>query len=324
MRNLLKAAFTAFAMSILFFGCNAASVPKIIVVQDKPQEWADSLKLGFDDGLREAGYENGKSVIIVPRSAAGDPQGLTSLAEAAVQQHPAAIYSLGTQASQAVFGDTKTVNIIFGAVTDPVKAGFYDGSLSKPLGNITGTQDLWPYAAQFDLIAQLVPQAKKIGILYNAAEVNSQVSVEHIRTECQKHHLQLLERTITDESQITAAVNGLIQSGVDALFVPADNSVQTSARTVIAAANIAHIPVFTGIPGIVELGAIGTVGTNYYQLGKVNGAQAAKILRGAAARTLPVEIADKGDLYLNLSAANKLGLKVSEQLKAQAFKIYGQ
>jgi putative tryptophan/tyrosine transport system substrate-binding protein len=324
MHKLLKAAIAAIALSISFVNCNAQSIPKIIAVQDKPQEWADALKLGFDDGLRDAGYENGKNVFVIPRSAAGDPQGLTSLAQAAVQQRPAAIFALGTQAAQAVFHDTKTENIIFGAVTDPVQAGLYDGSLDKPLGNITGTQDLWPYPAQFDLIMELVPKAKKIGILYNAAEINSQVSVQHIRAECQKRHLQLLERAITDESQITAAVNGLIQSGADALFIPADNTVQTSARTVIAAANIAHIPVFTGISGIVEFGAIGTVGTNYYQLGKVNGAQAAKILGGAAARTIPVQTADKGDLYLNAAAANKLGITIPKQLLAQAFKVYGQ
>jgi putative tryptophan/tyrosine transport system substrate-binding protein len=82
------------------------------------------------------------------------------------------------------------------------------------------------------------------------------------------------------------------------------------------------IPVFTGIPGIVENGAVGTVGTNYYELGKVNAAQITQILKGKAASDIPVQSADRGDIYLNLVPARELGIDIPDDLKKQAFKVY--
>jgi putative ABC transport system substrate-binding protein len=321
------AALTALAGIVGVFGsgCNrgAINVKRIAVFQVKPQEWADALKLGFADGLQEQGLEVGRDVVLVTKSAAGDPLGVTTLAQTLVRQHYAVVYALGTQASQEAF-QAADINqpLIFGAVTDPVQTGFYDGSLDKPRKNITGTQDLWPYPAQFDLIKTLVPNLHKLGIAYNSSEINSQVSVRFIKQECAKRGIELSERTVTEDSQVSLAVAGVLDAGIQAFFIPADNTMQSNAQVVIAACMKRRIPVFTGISGIVENGAVGTVGTNYYELGKVNAAQAAKILSGVPARQIPVQIADKGDLYLNMASIKKLGLTVPEQLQKKAVKIY--
>lgn len=299
------------------------SLRAIAVLQAKPQEWADALKLGFGDGLREGGIESGKDVVIVVRSAAGDPQGLTSLAVAMGKQDYAMVYSLGTQASQEAFRAIKDKSIIFGAVTDPVKAGFYSESLSNPLGNITGSQDLWPYPAQFDLMKKLVPHLDRLGIVYNSSEINSQISVDFIKQECEVRNISLAERAVTDESQISLATAGLLADEIDALFIPADNTAQTSSQVIIAACMRKKVPVFTGIPGIVKHGALGTVGTNYYELGKVNAKQAIRILSGQEARRIPVAIAETGDIYLNLETATELGISVPQDLVDKALKIYG-
>ncbi|MGD0027252.1 MAG: ABC transporter substrate-binding protein [Xanthobacteraceae bacterium] len=301
------------------------SLPRVVVVQDKPQEWADALKLGLHDGLKQRGVVEGQDAIVIERSAAGDPQGLTGLAEAvALERDVAVVYTLGTQATQAVFRavGNSGKNIVFGAVTDPVAAGLYNGLLDKPIGNITGTQDLWPYPAQFDLILELLPKAKKVGIVYNASEVNSQVSVTLIQNETKKRGLELIQRTVTEESQISAAVAGLIAAGIDVFFIPADNTAQTSAQVIINACMQKSIPVFTGIPGIVQSGALATVGTNYYELGKVNAEQIALILKGTPASKIPPRIADKGDLYINLSSAKQLGVTIPDELRKRAFQIY--
>ena len=115
---------------------------------------------------------------------------------------------------------------------------------------------------------------------------------------------------------------GLLNSGIDVFFIPADNTTQQNSSVIIAACMAKKVPVFTGISGIVENGAVGTVGTNYYELGKVNAGQAAKVLAGTPARQIPVQIADKGDLYLNMNTIKKLGLAVPEQLRKSAVKIY--
>ena len=150
---------------VLDSGCNrgTTNAKRIAVFQVKPEEWADALKLGFSDGLQQQGLEIGRDVVVVTKSAAGDPFGVTTLAQTLVRQHYAVVYALGTQASQEAFQAADSNQpLIFGAVTDPVQTGFYDGSLDKPRKNITGTQDLWPYPAQFDLIKTLVPNLHKL------------------------------------------------------------------------------------------------------------------------------------------------------------------
>lgn len=320
-----KIIFLALLGNLLFLSCNNndTHIAKVAILQDKPQEWADALKLGFSDGLAEQGYEIGKDVILIPRSANGDPQAFSTLVESFAKSKYDIIYTLGTQASQDMLTKTKEKNIIFGAVTDPVKANLFKGNLSTPLGNITGTQDLWPYPAQFDLLKALFPNIKKIGILYNTSEVNSQVSVEFIKKECSRTNIQLEQRTITQVSEVITATNALLNSGIELLFIPADNTAQTSAPTIIAACNKKNIPVFTGISGIVETGAIATVGTNYYELGKVNAKQAAEILfKKKKAQEVPVAIADKGDIYLNMKVAKALSIAVPDSIVKKAFKIY--
>ena len=292
----------------------------ILIYQDKPEDWADALQIGFQQVMNDDPI--GKNVTIVPKTAAGDAEGATNLSQAISREHYSLIYSLGTQATQEVFQNAGNTPILFGAITDPVAAGLYRGNLSNPLGNITGTQDLWPYAAQFDLMAELVPHMRNVGIIYNSSEVNSQVSVGIIRSECARRGITLLERTVTEPADINLAVSSLISRKIDALYIPADNTAQGNAQVIIAAGLRAKIPVFTGIPGIVQNGALGTVGTNYIELGKVNARQALQILKGTSARNIPVATADTGDLYLNETSARQLGIVIPSSLRSRALEIY--
>lgn len=303
-------------------GGGQPKLPEVIVVQGGPAEWADAMKRGFVDGLKASGLEPGNKVQLVEQSAAGDAQTLTAIAQGARASGPNLVFTLGTQASQAVFSAVKNTPILYGAVTDPVKAGFYDKSLGKPLGDITGTQDIWPYEAQFDLIQRLLPRIKKLGVPSNPSEINTQVSVAHIRRIAEAGGIEIVEKPVATQLEVTPATAALLDASIDAVFIPADNTLQTAASAIIAACNARKVPVFTGISGIVENGALATVGTNYYELGRVNGQMAARILRGERARDIPVSTARRGDVYINLKAAGLLGVKVPAEIVAQAFKVY--
>ena len=316
-----------FLLIVFVSGCDkkGPSLPKIkiAILQDQPQEWADAMKSGFTDGLFEQGIEVGTKVEIVSRSAAGDSQGLSAIADSFVQGDYVLIYSIGTQSTAEVFRGTKTKPIIFGAVTDPVRAGFFKADLNHPLGNITGTQGLWPYSAQFDVMRILLPKLKKVGIVYNLDEPNSMVSVKYIRAECRKRNIRLAERTVTAASQIETAVNAVLNERIDLFFIPADNAVLAASRVVIALCHRKKIPVFTGVCEIAGNGALATVGVNYYQLGQINAKQAAEILlNGKQAREIPVVVADKGDICVNLRTAKNLGISIPKEIEERAHKIY--
>lgn len=309
-------------VALFFFSCNNKKTPKIYIFQDKPQEWADALKLGFSEGLIEEGLDLSKDVFIISRSASGDQMTFSNMAQTISKSDCNIIYTLGTQSTQEILNLTKSKNIIFGAVTDPVKSGLFKNNLQTPLGNITGTQDLWPYPAQFDLIQKLLPGIKKIGVIYNSSEINSQVSIDYIKKECAKRNIILEEKTVVNESEVITATNALINQKVELLFIPADNTAQTSSAVIINACQN-KIPVFTGISGIVENGAIATVGTNYFELGKVNAKQAYEIINNEKqAKDIPVAIAEKGDIYINLKVAKQLGISVPDEVIKKAYKIY--
>lgn len=294
---------------------------RVLILQAKPQEWADAMKLGFYDGLSASGKEVGEGLVVVLKSAAGDSAALANIAETANGYE--VVYTLGTQASQAYFDALKNGAMVFGSVTDPVAAGFYKNDLAHPRKNLTGTQDIWPYDAQFALFRQLIPQGKVIGTLYNSSEVNSQVSMGYARDAARKNGFELKEKTISSDQEVGIAVSALIAEGVSAVYIPADNTAQSSSAVIIELCNAKNVPVFTGISGIVQNGALATVGTNYYEVGKVNGQQVAKILDGVKASSIPVGIATKGDVYLNLNAAKRLGITIPAAVLREAVEKYG-
>jgi len=311
-----------YAAGMWGFGKTAFSLkkPKIVIVQDKPEEWADELKEGFEAGL----FRQGVDVETVFLFAAGDPQRLLAIADEATRGNYQLIFSLGTQATEAVFRKLKDKPLIFGAVTDPVGAGFFNKDLAYPSGNITGTQSLWPYEAQFDMMRTLLPKLKKIGIVFNPDESNSRLSLEYVKAQCGKRHINFVERPATMSSEIRAAVNALLDEKIDLLFIPQDNTVQASSRDIIDLCQKKKVPVFTGACAIVGQGALAAVGVNYYELGVANAQQAAEILfHGKKAGEVPVVALEKGHFCFNQRTARNLGIVVPKEIAESAFEIYG-
>ena len=305
------------------WGCGksgpSSKVPKIAIVEDKAVQWADEVKEGFKVGL----LRQGVAVETVFRSAKGNPQSLSTIAEEVTKGNYQLIFTLGTQATEAVVPKLKNTPLIFGAVTDPVGAGLFDKDLQHPLGDITGTQTLWPYKAQFDMMKTLFPKLKKIGIVFNPDESNSRASVEYVREQCRKRKITLVERPATTATEIRNAVNALFEEKIDLLFIPQDNTVQASSRDIIDLCRKKRVPVFTGICEIVEHGALAAVGVDYYELGTANAGQAAEILfHGKKAAEMPVVVSEKGHFCFNARTARNLGIVVPEDIEKSAFKIY--
>ena len=293
--------------------------PAIAIIEYKPGAWVDEVKEGFEVGMSL----QGAAVKTVPLSAAGDPQRLRAIADEVTRGNYQMIFSLGTQATEEVFRKVKDKPLIFGAVMDPVAAGFFKKDLKHPLGNITGTQALWPYEAQFDTIRTLFPKLKKIGIVFNPNESNSRVSMNYIRAQCGKRDIRFVERAATTSSEVRAAVNAVLNKKIDLLFIPQDNTVQASSSDIIDLCQKKKVPVFTGNCEIVGQGALAAVGINYYELGMANAQQAAEILfQGKKAGEVPVAASEKGHFCFNQRAARNLGIVVPKEIEESAFKIY--
>lgn len=286
---------------------------KVGIIQIVEHPALDAARKGFLDTLKANGYEEGKNLKVDYKNAQGDTSNLNTIAQQFAADKPDLILAIATPSAQAIAGATKDIPILITAVTDPVAAKLVNSN-EKPGTNVTGTTDMNPLKQQFDLLKKLVPQAKKVGILYNAGEVNSQVQVKIAKEVAAAMGLQIFEATVASTADVQQATQSLVGK-VDVIYVPTDNMVVSAAPTVIQVTDKAKIPVISGESSVVEKGALGTIGINYANLGKQTGEMAVRILKGAKPQDTAIESQKDFDTVINKTDAALLGIKIPDDLK---------
>ncbi|MCR4429923.1 MAG: ABC transporter substrate-binding protein [Tepidanaerobacteraceae bacterium] len=222
----------------------------------------DAARKGFIDGLKEAGFEEGKNVAFELENAQADFPTTQTIASKFVGEKVDMILAIATPSAQSAANATKDIPILITAVTDPVSAGLAK-SLEKPDTNVTGTTDMNPIKEQLQLLKQILPNAKNVGILYNAAEANSKVQVDIAKKSAEELGLAIHEATVANSSEVNQAVQS-IAGKVDAIYAPTDNTVASSIGAVVKVCNDAKIPVIAAERGMVDGGALATLGIDYY------------------------------------------------------------
>lgn len=274
----------------------------------------DSATEGFKAAFEDAGIE----VDWDEQNANGEQATALTIAQQLASSKPDLVLSVATPAAQATTQSITDIPVLFTAVTDPVEAQLVD-SLDAPGGNATGTSDITPIEDQFDLITDLVPDAKKIGIIYSSGEINSQVQVDNAKEEAAGRDMEIVTQTVTSVTEIPQAVEAL--GDVDAFYVPTDNMVVSGISSLVQAAESRSIPVIGAEEGTVVGGAVATVGINYFELGRQTGEMAIRILEeGADPATMPVETASEFTYVVNEEAAKLQGVTIPQEIldKAEA------
>lgn len=280
----------------------------------------DSACEGFIEALKEAGYEDGKNIKIDLQNAQGDVSNAQTIARKFADEKVDIILAIATPAAQAAANVTKDIPILITAVTDPVSAGLAK-SLDEPGGNVTGTTDMNPVAEQIKLVKELVPTAKKVGILYNAGEINSKIQVDIAKEAVSGLDLTIVEATVSNSSEVSQATQSLM-GRVDAIYVPTDNTIVSSIGAVIKVANDNKIPVIGSERGQVDAGAIATKGIDYKELGRQTGEIAVKIIRdGKKPQDIPIEGSKVVTLIINQKTAETIGLTVPKDLMDKADEV---
>ncbi len=285
---------------------------KIGVVQLVEHAALDASYQGFVDGLAEAGYEVGKNITIDFNNAQGEQANANTIASKLVNDKNDLILAIATPAAQAVANATTEIPILITAVTDPADAKLV-ASNEAPGGNVTGTSDLTPVAAQIELITKVIPNAKKIGLLYNSSEANSEFQANIARAAAKDLGLETVNYTVSNSNEIQQVVESMIGK-VDAIYAPTDNMIAAGMTTVGMVANDNNMPVFPGEGGMVDAGGLMTYGLSYYELGKQTGAMAARVLEGADPATMPIEYLKTFDLHINEDTVAKLGITIPDGL----------
>ncbi|MCR1928905.1 ABC transporter substrate-binding protein [Enterococcus gallinarum] len=267
----------------------------------------DAAYEGFKEGLAEGGYKEGENLNLEYQNAQNSQDNLKSMSEKLVKNSPDLLLGIATPAAVSLANETTDIPIVVTAVTDLVEAKLADSN-EAPGRNITGTSDMVPIDKQIQLLLSIVPDAKTIGIMYNAGEANSKIQADLAEKALKDAGVDvkvLTANTTNDVQQVTTS----LAKDVDGIYVPTDNTFASAAAVVGEVAKETKTPIVAGSVEQVEDGALATFGIDYKSLGKQTGELAAKILDGdEKPATTPVETANKLELVVNQEMATALGI----------------
>ena len=325
MKGVAIATIAAMSMGMLA-GCgggkNEAKEYKVGVVQLVQHGSLDEANAGMIAGLADNGFVEGENLVVKQENAQNDQSNLQSIAQAFIADEVDLILAIATPAAQVMAANTEEIPIVGTAITSFEGAGLVESD-EAPGYNVTGTNDMNPVEEQVNLLLQLKPDAKVIGTIYTAAEVNSQIQVDLLDKVAAAKGLTVEKRTIQNVNDIQQAAQSLV--GVaDALWLPTDNNVASAMPNVVGVTDPAGIITITGEESMTVAGGTATYSFSYYDIGYNAGVMAAQILKGEAdPATLPVQSPKAEDLtaVLNMEAIAALGVEVPQDLMDSAKKV---
>lgn len=265
----------------------------------------DQNREGFIKALEESGYKDGENMKIDYQNAQGDIAVAQTIAKKFSSEKKDLIFAIGTPAAQGAFNTTKKIPILISSVTDPVKAELVK-SMENPETNVSGTSDYLPVEKQLDLIKKLVPNAKKIGFIYNTSEVNSEVQLNELKKVAKGY--EIITAGVTSTNDVNSNIISLVKK-IDVLYVPTDQLVVSSMPIIVKHALEGKVPIIAAEKGSVEAGALATVGINYYKLGYETGKMAASVLKGENISKMPIKTSDETEVYINEDSLKKLNIE---------------
>ena len=277
----------------------------------------DAIADGIIDTLAENGYEDKENIVLDFQNAQGDQSNLNTMANRFVMNEADMMIAIATPSALAVANVSDDIPIILGAITDPENVGLV-ASNEAPGGNVTGVSDMTPIAKQLELIRQIQPEAKTLGLLYSSSEDNAVLQGE-LATELAKDYgFETVTRTVSSTNDVSQVVKQLV-SEVDAIWTPNDNIIASAFPSVVEVANEARIPIYPAVDMMVAQGGLATLGLNQYQIGVKTGEMIVELLKGTIqTATEAVRFADETDLVVNYEAAELLGITIPDELLANA------
>ena len=271
----------------------------------------DNCREGFLEGLAENGIVEGKNLTVLEENAQADPGLAAQISTNFAGQKVDLICAIATPSAQSAYsvGRKNDIPVIYTAVTDPVAAELANAD-GTPVGEVTGTSDKLPVEQQLEMIRAILPDAKKIGIMYTTSEVNADYGFE------------IVESGVSSTADIPLAADSLLEQ-VDCLNNLTDNTVVASLPLILSKANAKNIPVFGSEIEQVKIGCLAAMGLDYVDLGKQTGRMAAEVLKGEKkASELNFEVIETAAFYGNSKVAEDLGITFPEDLASNAKELF--
>lgn len=296
-----------------------AKTAKVAVSQIVEHPALDATRQGLVDGLKEKGYEQGKNLEFDYKTAQGNPAIAVQIARQYVGERPDVLVGIATPTAQALVSATRDIPVVFTAVTDPVGAKLVS-KLEQPGKNVTGLSDLSPVDQHVELIQEIMPNVKSIGVVYNPGEANAVSLMKLLKESTDKRGIELVEATALKSADVQTATQAIAAKS-DIIYALIDNTVASAIEGMIVSANQAKTPVFGAATSYVERGAVASLGFDYYQIGVQTADYVAQILEGTEPGKIDVKVAKGSDLVINATAAKKLGLTIPQTVMDRATSV---
>jgi putative ABC transport system substrate-binding protein len=313
MQTLFKYLFTIIFILSTPLPASEPNCPIVAITQIVEHPSLNEIYKGIVDEIADLNPK------IIHKSAQGNVAVASQIATLFVDQRPDVIVAITTPSAQAVVAKDSNIPVVFSAVTDPVHAKIVD-KLQGQTKAITGTIDMPPIKEQLDLMQELVPNLKAIGVVYNPGEVNAVEQLKQFREIAKRRNIQVLASPATKTSEVSMATEFLTDD-VQLIYVMNDNTVVSAIESVIRAAKLNNIPVVASDPSSVSRGATAALANDQYDVGRVTGLLIRKILAGTPAQDIPIVRPHKTVLVLNKKMAKTIGLSFSDVVMKKATSI---
>ncbi len=285
------------------------------VVQLVQHAALDDATKGFEDQLKK---ELGDDVEVIIKNASGDPANCSLIVNGFIQDSVDLIMANATPALQAASSATGDIPVLGTSVTDYASAldlKNYDGATGI---NVSGTSDLPPLDEQAQMILDLFPETKTVGMIYCSSEANSIYQVDAVQKYLEDKGIEVIASSFTDSNDIALVTQDLC-SKIDVLYIPTDNTAASCAQTIAGVIIPAGIPAITGDEGTCIGCGVATLAISYYDLGVETGRMAAEILKGGAdVSNMAIRYAAAPIKEYNKDICEQLGITIPDDYVAIA------
>jgi putative tryptophan/tyrosine transport system substrate-binding protein len=272
----------------------------------------DDRQIGaIRQGLKEAGYVEGRNLAIKYRSADGRFDRLPALAAELVADPLTAIVALAPPAAVAAKAATATMPVVFAIGADPVELGLVS-SLNRPGGNVTGVTFFVNTlgAKRLELLRELVPSATVIGFLVNPTNPTSESQTSDVQAAARAHGIELLILNASSERDLDVAFTSFVQQRVNAIIIGADSLFLSRRDQLVGLAARHALPAIYYLREFADAGGLISYGASITDAYRLTGGYVGRILKGEKPADLPVLQTVKFELAINLKTAKALGLTV--------------
>ena len=291
-----------FMLMVLCIACGKEkeSKVKIGITQIVEHQSLDDVRQGVIDSLKANGYGEDK-IEISYKNAQGD-FGTAQIIAQEFKNTSDIVVAISTPSAQAVVNNIKDKPIFFAAITNPESAGV----LAE---NVTGVRDRSPVEKQVELIKEILPETKKIGVVYNTSEQNSFYLTDEFKKEAEKNGYEVVIKGITNVNEIASALDTILPE-IDVLYTTIDNTIASTYPLIIDKSKKANKPVIGATKNYVDQGALASEGISDYKVGYQTGEMIVRYLKGEDIKNMKFEVVRESERYINKEVAKNFKIIV--------------